>query len=142
MRDWMTKIVIVNPVWDDRDGEPDAVLERFSTLTGWAAAIHAQDVKVVVVQQFDRNALIDRDGVAYHFVARDIAMNAATLNPSIVHVNGLDRPRLVRSIRRAAPRTAAIAVEDHGGLDPVALSPIRRAWLRYGLATANVGLGA
>src|SRR5262249_16792520 len=73
---------------------------------------------------------------------RDIAMNAATLNPSIVHVNGFDRPRLVRSIRRRAPRTAAVAVQDHGGLDPVALSPMRRAWLRDGLATANVVLVA
>src|SRR5262245_29292451 len=131
------RVVIVNPVYDDRDASPDAALDRFTTLTGWARAVRAQDVDVAVVQRFAADARIDRDGVAYHFVADALAAHAAARSPSIVHVNGFDQPRLLLQMRRALPRTA-MAVQDHGGIDPARISSLRRTWLRYGIAAADV----
>lgn len=131
------------------------MLDRFTTLTGWAEALVAEGAAVVVVQRFHRAAALERSGVAYQFVpdtapaapawtfsSREIERTVAAASPSVVHINSMDYPRLIRGIRRIGGDRVAIAVQDHGGFDPRDLSAIRKAWLRHGLAAANVLLTA
>lgn len=145
------RIVIVNEVWDPRDRSPDDVLERFTTLTGWARALAGAGGDVRVFQRFDCDGSIVRDGIRYDFVSDDgparpptrfggssrMRTLIASAAPDVVHVNGMDYPRSLRRIRALLGRDAALVVQDHGGFDPRAVSPFRRVWLRHGLAAAD-----
>ncbi len=149
-RDLPLRIVIVNDVYDPRDRSPDAVLGRFTSLTGWARAISANGAEVVVCQRFNQEAQTTDGRIIYRFFADQAppkpprwfegahTMHAAiaTIRPTVVHVNGMDFPRAIRRLRALLP-TAAIVVQDHGGFDPHALSWFRRAWLRRGLRAAD-----
>ena len=143
-------VVILNGVWHEGDRTPDEALDRFTTLTGWAEAVRDAGAEVCVIQRFHHDARLVRTGIPYEFVADTApahppfwfgggAMLTAlpASRPSVVHVNGLDHPRVIRGIRRALP-DAAIAVQDHGGFEPAALSLTRRWGARYLLAAANV----
>lgn len=152
-------VAIVNPVWSERASTPEATLERFSTLTGWASALVAAGASAVhVYQRFPRQTTIERDGVAYRFIADgglprppawyggaalDAALGAAPdRRYDIVHVNGLDHPRMIRRLRRGAGSQCAIVVQDHGGFDPALVSRPRAAWMRYGTSAADAVLVA
>ena len=149
------KVALVNPVWDARASTPQATLDRFRSLTGWAEAIQsAGAVDVHVFQRFHQAAAIDRGGIKYHFVADGVrptprtwdAVNAlgtaaAAALPDVVHINGLDQPRLTRGLRRRLP-SAAIVLQDHGGFDPMVLPLWRMAWMRRGLMKADALLVA
>src|SRR6185436_11948315 len=63
------RIVIVNDVFDRRDVTPEAVLDRFTSLTGWANAIRAHGADVLVCQRFHHDARVTRAKVQYQFVA-------------------------------------------------------------------------
>ncbi len=152
------RIAIVNVVWDRDAPTTAATLDRFTTLTGWADALHAtaSDAIVAVWQRFPHAAECSRREIAYHFVAdvgppkpptwfrapRRLVESIAAFRPDLAHVNGLDHSRLVRQLRRSLGSACAIAVQDHGGLDPQALSLLRKAWMRRGLAAADVLLVA
>jgi hypothetical protein len=150
------RIAIVNVVWNRDAPTTAATLDRFTTLTGWADALQASDTVVAVWQRFPRDAECLRGHVVYHFIAdvgppkpltwfrapRRLVDAVAAFRPDLVHVNGLDHPRLVRQLRRSLGPGCAIAVQDHGGLDPRALSPLRTIWMRRGLAAADVLLVA
>jgi glycosyltransferase involved in cell wall biosynthesis len=149
------KVAIVNPVWDASASTPQATLDRFRSLTGWAEALRsAGAADVHVFQRFHQTAAIDRGDIRYHFVVDGVrprpltwnALNAlcaaaAAAFPDVVHINGLDQPRLTRAMRRRV-HASAIVVQDHGGFDPMTLPPWRRAWLRHGLMKANALLVA
>lgn len=146
------RIALVNLVWDRRALAPQATLERFPTLTGWARALVAQDpdVAVTVYQRFHADLEIARVRTTYRFVADPGAPRPGTwfrgtrrfieavtsLSPDLVHVNGLDHPLFVRRLRRALPTTCALVVQDHGGFDPLTLSGARKLWMRSGLSAA------
>jgi len=152
------RIAIVNPVWHRDAVTPDATLDRFTTLTGWADALQAasSDAIVSVWQRFPHDAECSRAGIVYQFVAdggppkpptwfaapRRLVESIAAFRPDLVHVNGLDHPRLVRRLRRSLGSGVTIAVQDHGGLDPQELSSLRKLWMRRGLAAADVLLVA
>jgi glycosyltransferase involved in cell wall biosynthesis len=150
------RLVIVNPVWEASSATPDETLDRFRSLTGWADAVRSAGAsEVTVFQRFHRDAVIDRGGVTYRFVVdgdrpgppisyggRALCAAAAREAPGVVHVNGLDHPRLLRGLRRRLPASSVIVVQDHGGFDPMALSAWRRAWMRHGLRAASALLVA
>ena len=54
----------------DRDlTDPDALLDRYSTLTGWSDALVGAGVeRVTVMVAFSRDAVVQRGQVNYHFV--------------------------------------------------------------------------
>jgi len=145
------RIVIVNDVFDPRDVTPDSVLDRFTSLTGWANAIRAHGADVLVCQRFHHDARLTRAGVDYQFVAdgasprpspafrgsRKALGHVVSFNPTVVHVNGMDYPRAIRRLRAALPATTAVIVQDHGGFEPRRLRWFRRLWLRRGLRAAN-----
>ena len=153
------RLVIVNDVYHPDDATPDAALNRFTTLTGWANALRAQGADVLVCQRFCRDGRVSREGVDYQFFAdadqpkprasfagnpdlHRAVSSFATPLPAVVHVNGLDYPRAIQRLRRAVSPNVAIAVQDHGGFDPDTLSVVRRLWLRRGLSAATVLLVA
>jgi glycosyltransferase involved in cell wall biosynthesis len=150
------RIVVVNDVWQAGQRTPGEALERFTSLTGWAAAVRDAGGDVTVLQRFHCDAEIERQDVAFRFVAdrgpaapsrwfagspalRDAA---ARLKPDVVHVNGLDFPVALHRLRAALPRSSAIAVQDHGGFDPAGLRLARRLWMRRGLRVVNALLVA
>jgi glycosyltransferase involved in cell wall biosynthesis len=150
------KVAIVNPTWDSRSPTPAGTLDRFWSLTGWAGTVRAAGAtEVRVFQRFHAAAEIERDGISYSFVADDggpkpaawfgghaLARPVARFSPGVVHVNGLDHPRLVKRLRRQLASRAALVVQDHGGFDPCALPAWRRAWMRYGLTDVEALLVA
>jgi hypothetical protein len=145
------RIVIVNDVFDPRDVTPESVLDRLTSLTGWANAIRTYGAAVLVCQRFHHDARVTRADVDYEFVAdragsrpslsysgsRKALRQVASFNPAVVHVNGMDYPRAIRRLRAALPATTALIVQDHGGFEPRRLSWFRRLWLRRGLSVAS-----
>src|SRR5262249_31800208 len=107
-------------------------------------------------QRFARDAEILRRGTPYRFVADAgppkpparfrgtprLVESIASFEPDVAHVNGLDHPRFLRALRRRPPASCARVVQDHGGFDPRDLTPLRRAWMRRGLAAADALLVA
>ena len=147
-------VSIVSCSFDPADRDPDALLDRYPLLTGWADAIAGAGADAVaVVQRFGRDALVRRRGVAYHFVADGAAPSPPSwlggtrmagvvrrLGPAVVHVDGLVFPMVVRCLRRKLPRQTAIVVQDHGGVH--AQSAGLRSWRwralhRLGLSGAD-----
>lgn len=106
-----------------------ALLDRHATLTRLAAWQAAQGAEVHVVQRFDRDDRIVRDGVTLHAVgapgARSVARPlsypvrvcrlAAALTPDVIHVHGLLFPVQLMLLRAHAGAAPVIVVQDHGG---------------------------
>jgi glycosyltransferase involved in cell wall biosynthesis len=111
--------------------DPDALLDRYTTLTGWSEALlEAGADRVIVLQRFHRHAIVRRNGVEYHFGrTRDIA--AADLRSiEVAHVNGLNFPVQTHRLRGLLRPRAPILVQDHAtGLPPArATSRAVRRW--------------
>ena len=146
------RIAIVNYVWDPDLTTPESVLARFFSLTDWSDAIRrAGASSVSVYQRFHSESTLERNGIRYEFLrdalppgpslwigGADLVHRAvAAGDPDVVHVNGALHPRRIRSLRAALVRTTALIVQDHGGFEPVAASPLKRLWIRRGLAAAD-----
>jgi glycosyltransferase involved in cell wall biosynthesis len=141
-------IVQVNYAYAPDLTDPGALLDRYSTLTGWSEAVlrgltGPEQVgkvgrvgKVSVVQRFTQDAVIRREGVEYVFcreaggpiprrwsVCRTVARAVTALRPDVVHVNGLGFRMPTRWLRHVIPASTAIVVQDHAGRPP------RGGWL-------------
>ncbi|MEW6321764.1 MAG: glycosyltransferase family 4 protein [Acidobacteriota bacterium] len=147
------RIAVVNPVYDPALDTPDALLGRYTTLTGWSRAVAEAGASVEVVQRFTVDVALARDGVHFRFVRdghapfpsasqrlRLVAGAVAEAQPDVVHVNGLMFPGLLRALRAALGSATPIVVQDHaGGGVPAGWG---RAWwrrrrLRRGLAVVD-----
>jgi glycosyltransferase involved in cell wall biosynthesis len=129
-------IIQLNCGYDRTLLDPETLLDRYTTLTGWSEAIAAAGVSVTSVQRFHRPARVVRSGIEYLFCrTRDLQRTVAGLQPDIVHVNGLVFPARTWLLRKMLPPTAAIVVQDHGSVAPV--SQARAALLRPGLRAAD-----
>jgi len=125
------RIVQVNAVYDPSAATPDALLDRYPTLTGLSSALRKAGADVHVVQRFRAAARTVRDGVPYDMVAdteppwlpalessRALVQAVTALKPDVVHVNGLIFPALVANLRSAIEPGTAIVVQHHGGSFP------------------------
>jgi glycosyltransferase involved in cell wall biosynthesis len=144
-------LCIASCTFDSPDDEPDALLERYHAMTGWArAAAAAGAASVHVVQRCRREAFVRREGASYHFVADAAAPQApwwfwssrmagvvGSFRPDVVHVDGLGFPLMVRRLRLRLPRRTAVVVQDHGGFDARSFAFRTRA----GRALYRLGLG-
>src|SRR5438105_10541829 len=74
------RVVQVNLVYDDRVADPDALLDRYWTLTGWSDAVAgAGAASAAVVQRFGRDARVVRRGGECIFCADNVAPAVAGL---------------------------------------------------------------
>jgi len=142
----LLRIVQVNAVYDQQLRSPEALLDRYTTLTDWSTSIARAGAIVPVVQRFSADAKVVRDGIAYEFVTDDeppwmstggappaLVDAVVRAQPDVVHVNGLIFPALVGALRRVLPAPVAIVVQHHGGEFPVrGAGPVgmwrRRKW--------------
>ena len=146
-------VVQVNYAYNAALTDPDELLEDCSTLTGWSdAVLSAGAARVSVVQRFSRDVRLERNGVAYLFVAdsgpafprcwtslRRLHETGATLRPDVAHVNGLIFPFYTRMLRRVLPGTAFVLQHHAEGCPD---DRVRRAIRRGGLAVADAFLFA
>jgi glycosyltransferase involved in cell wall biosynthesis len=136
-------VVCINYEYGNAATSAEALLDRYETLVGWAAALTAAGALVSVIQAFARDDEIVRDGVLYRFVrdrvwhygrlpARPARLHEAVarLNPDIVHVNGLQFGRQASYLKRMMP-SVPILVQDHADIPPKRW--VRRRILRSGL---------
>lgn len=120
-------VVQVNYSYDKGLTDPDALLDRYFTLTGWSdALVRAGAGPVAAVQQFHRDARITRRGVDYVFRRDGVAAAVAALAPDVAHVNGLHFPLPTWRLRRALGRTAAIVVQSHSDGGAIGRAPVPR----------------
>ncbi len=124
-------VVQVNYAFDKGLTDPDALLDRYFTLTGWSEAlVSAGAGAVTVVQRFHRNAEIRRNGVDYLFRAGRLAGSVAARRPDIAHVHGLTFPVRVWRLRRVIDSRAAIVVQNHGDGGAIGRAPTLRMLAR------------
>lgn len=120
-------MVQVNHVFDKGLSDPDELLARYFTLTGWSEAVAAAGAApVTVVQRFNRDAQLTHNGIGYQFTsggAWAIGAAVAKLRPDIAHVNGLIFPARTWLLRRMLPRSSAIVVQNHSDGGRVGRSP-------------------
>ncbi len=125
------RVVQVNFAADPALSSAAALLERYDTLVGWAAAIAAAGAEVLTVQQFQTSSNVTRAGLPFTFgTFNEIAEAAVRFQPDVVHVNGLanaGRTWILRRWCRAPPRSVsrvaawhppALVVQDHGNSPP------------------------
>ncbi len=124
-------VVQVNYAFDNELSDPDALLERFTTLTGWSEAVRAAGARgSAVVQRFHRPARLIRNGIEYVFVDRDVPRAVAAMSPDIAHVNGIVFPVRTWMLRRALSPHAAIVVQNHSDTGPMGRAPALRMLAR------------
>jgi glycosyltransferase involved in cell wall biosynthesis len=141
------KVVQVNCVFDNGFGDPEALLERYTTLTGWSEALVAGGAsRVAVVQRFRRTLRLTKNDVEYIFVddsgpghlpawrsSLAVARAVAALSPDVAHVNGLEFPIQVRHLRWALPSSSALVVQNHASGGAIGRAPvIRLLWRAAG----------
>ncbi len=117
-------VVQVNFAYDNRLTDPDQLLRRYFTLTGWSdALVRAGAGTVAVIQQFHRDADVERHGVRYLFRRQRLQPAAASLRPDIAHVHGLEFPARTWLLRRALDRDAAVVVQSHADGGAIGRAP-------------------
>jgi glycosyltransferase involved in cell wall biosynthesis len=136
-------VVQVNFHFDQALTDPDALLDRYATLTGWSEAVLAAGARrSSVVQRFGRGARRVRNGVEYVFVNRRVSQTVASADPDLAHVNGLAFPMRTWMLRRALFPRAAIVVQNHSDTGPMGRAPALRALGRATRGAADAYLFA
>jgi glycosyltransferase involved in cell wall biosynthesis len=140
------RILLLNCACDTQFTAPNELLNRYSTLTGWAEALRTEGASAVsVLQHFPSDAQIHRNGIEYFFRnltgiwSRELRQLVLSLNAEVVHVNGLIFPWQTWSIRRVLRGPVVIVLQDHGGIGP-ARNPFVRFKQRFGLNLADAFL--
>lgn len=136
-------IVQVNAAYDPDAATGDALLDRYSTLTEWSAALQRAGAQITVIQRFRADARVERDGVSYELVGdrmppwlstsdapAALVSAIARCAADVIHVNGLIFPGLVAAIRKQVGPRPVIVVQHHGGEFPVRGSGPIGAWRR------------
>jgi glycosyltransferase involved in cell wall biosynthesis len=118
-------LVMVSHAYDLQYSSPDALLNRYTSLTGWNEAMVARGWKVTSVQRYREDAQLVRNGVEYRFVADTLApmlrmwqlptrlhQEVARVGGDVVHSNGLVFPLQVHHLAGVLPQTPLI-VQHH-----------------------------
>ena len=127
-------VVQVNCYLDPARRTPLDLLDAWPTLTRVAAAASSENVRVSVVQSAHADALIEQQGVSYHFVndaansssvrapsflrrSRALEQKVAALSPDLIHVHGLTSPLQTRRLAKTVP-SAKLFAQDHASQPP------------------------
>ena len=142
-------VVQVGCDMDPERRDPEATLAAWWTQPAFAQAACRAGVEVTVVQAAWRDAVIERDGVIFHFVRErfgagwrrrlglwatplpwSLARRVAELRPQLIHLHSLSFPLHARFLGKRVPN-APVLVQDHkDGVPP----HWRRSVHRFGLA--------
>jgi glycosyltransferase involved in cell wall biosynthesis len=133
--------------------EPDELIAQFTAVSGWSEALlEAGAGSVAVIQRFDRDHALHRNGVDYLFCAEGmsgpffpgtaltrIRRAIERLRPDVAHVNGLGFPLATRLLRAVLPSAAALVVQDHASGTPPS-NPMSRLLRRAALPSVDAFL--
>ena len=123
-------VAVVNSHFDAEILDPEALIERYHALDGWARALADAGAGLVTVfQRFGGDAVVRRGAIEYRFVGDGhpdatgpwftgsrLAGAVGAVRPDVVHVHGLIFPVVVRALRLRTEKQTAIVVQDHGGV--------------------------
>jgi len=131
----MTDVVQVSFHLDRERRSPEALLDAWHALPGCAIAAARAGVDIAIVQPAAIDSVMERNGVAFHFVrehaglrrgtpgtrpvtrnAPAIARAAAALRPRLIHVQGLSLPGHMRALSRRLPGVRVVAQDHADGL--------------------------
>jgi glycosyltransferase involved in cell wall biosynthesis len=136
-------VVQVNYAFDNELADPDQLLDRYRTLTGWSDALRRAGAgPVAVVQRFHRDARIVRNGVEYIFRTKGIAAAVRACRPDVAHVNGLDFPVQVWRLRRRLDPACAVVLQSHADGGAIGRAPALRLLGRAARRAADAFLFA
>jgi glycosyltransferase involved in cell wall biosynthesis len=120
-------VVQVNYAFDNELTDPDALLDRYTTLTGWAEALAAAGARQsAVVQRFHRPAQLTRNGIDYVFVTGRTGAAVAHFSPDVTHVNGIVFPVRTAIVRARLPPRTAVVVQSHSDGGAIGRAPALR----------------
>jgi glycosyltransferase involved in cell wall biosynthesis len=135
------RVVQVNYAFDRALRSANALLDRYTTLTGWSDAIARAGADVLTIQRFETSSNVTRGNVTYTFgVFSEIADAMAAFRPDLVHVNGLASPQRTWALRRWLRPGVALVVQDHASGVPRDRGPIASGIRRYFMRAADAFL--
>jgi len=127
----MKDVVQVSFQLDRAERSPEALLAAWPALSGCAVAAARAGVDIAVVQPASRDAMVLRDGVAFHFVkerpgfrrgppgsrpvpesSTAIGRTVQRLRPRLIHVQGLSLPGHARALKQRV-HGARLMAQDH-----------------------------
>lgn len=127
------RIVNLSYFYDAGLTDPDQLIERYRTTTTLAAELAKPGHEIHVVHRFLNNALVERQGVQFHFVKDRFPPGlkpwqipltlhnlVASLEPELVHIHSLSFAAQAWCLRTRLNRACAIVMQDHAG------QPMRR----------------
>lgn len=139
------RVALLNHGYTPTLRTPQALLDRFDTLVGWAEALRAEGAEVRVFQRYFQDAVVEQSGVTYAFVKAvgaslpqkwhiPLALHrqVQAWRPDIIHFNSLLFPLIARHLASLLPTTPMV-IQHHAERPPTGW----RRWLsRWGLARA------
>jgi glycosyltransferase involved in cell wall biosynthesis len=136
-------VVQVNFAFDKELTDPDELLDRYFTLTGWSEALaRAGSGTVAVVQRFHRDVRVARNGVDYAFRRARLPEAVAAFRPDVAHVNGLIFSARTLMLRRALDPSCAVVVQNHSDGGAIGRDPALRILGRLARRAADAFLFA
>jgi glycosyltransferase involved in cell wall biosynthesis len=138
-------------IYEPEITDPEALLERYSTIKPWARSLTAEGATISVLLRFCRTVTFQDYGVCYKF-NRDIfgpglrkwqipfSFHSSVLEAcrnhsrTVVHVSGLVNCLAMRVLRNSLPRHCGIVSQHHGELP---WRTMARPLQRWGLRSAD-----
>ncbi len=140
-------IAIVNYAYAPDLTQPEALVERYFSLTNWASGLAGAGARVTVLQAFGGDASLEHEGAIYQFVndrlpphphlwqvPRRLHQAVGRLGAAVIHVNGLVFPVQLRALRRQLAAPTPVVVQHHAERP---LAGVRSLVQRWGLRTAD-----
>jgi glycosyltransferase involved in cell wall biosynthesis len=127
------RVVHVSFHADRQQRDADSLLRAWPTLTAVAAGVARAGVEVAVVQAAHSDETIRQDGIEFHFVNDSkprrgrVAKRVVSLEPDVVHVQGLHHGQAIHSLTHAA-RRIPVLVQDHGNVEPHGWRRVASRW--------------
>jgi glycosyltransferase involved in cell wall biosynthesis len=153
-------LIMLNLAYDPALTTPEALLNNYFSLTGWAEGVRAAGAEVTVFQRFPRPAVLERTGITYHFITdrygpalrgwqhpwqlyrqvrRLATQKQQAAVPVVSHFNGLLFPLQVGVLSRLLPPACPVVVQHHAEKPWPARSHFLQRW---GLKNADAFLFA